>query len=154
LYAQEIHAEVQWRIGLARKAVKENNLNINIFSAGIYALKGEHASYNSVAVMKEYDVDIVTHTATPIEEIDINNMDIILCATNNHKRQLINQYPSASKKVYTFKEYAELDNNGEDIDIKDPWGNDMNTFRMCAAEISYCIDKIMKKIQNNTRKED
>lgn len=151
---QEIHVEVLWRIGLARKAARENNLDINIFSAGIFALKGEHASYNSVAVMKEYDVDIVTHTATPIEDINMDEMDIILCATNNHKRQLINQYPNASKKIYTFKEYAGLDNNGNDLDIKDPWGNDMNTFRMCAAEISYCIDNIIKKIQNNTRKED
>ena len=41
-----------------------------------------------------------------------------------------------------------LDKNGEDTDIGDPWGYDINTFRICAAEISLCVDKIIEKITN------
>ena len=140
--------------GLARKIVEEKNMDIKIYSAGIYAMKGEHASYNSVAVMKEYDTDIVTHTATPIEDINIEDMDLILCATDKHKRQILNTYSCAQGKTYTMKEYAGVDQNGTDLDIKDPWGNDFNTYRMCAAEISYCVDKIMDKIEKNIRKDD
>lgn len=132
--------------GLAKKIIKEKNLNIQVYSAGTFAMTGEHASYNSVAIMKEYDVDIALHEATNIEESNIQNMDLILCATKNHKSELISRYNNLKEKIYTMKEYAELDNNQTDMDIKDPWGYNINTFRICAAEISLCIDKIIEKI--------
>jgi len=135
--------------GLARKIAKENNLDMEIYSAGIFAMKGDHASYNSVAIMKEYDVDIVTHVATPIEEADVEDMDLILCATSSHKAQVIMRYPSVKGRAYTMKEFAGVDEDGKDLDIKDPWGYDMNTYRLCAAEISFCMDKIMERLKNN-----
>lgn len=134
--------------GLAKKQIKERNLNINVYSAGINAFTGEHASYNSVAVMKEYDVDILMHTSTHIAETNIRDMDLILCATSSHKKILIGMYPELTGKIYTIKEYADYDKNGEDPDIRDPWGYDINSYRMCAAEISVCVDKIIEKITN------
>ena len=35
-----------------------------------------------------------------------------------------------------------------DLDIKDPWGFDINTYRRCAKEIEDCIEKMMLKIKN------
>lgn len=134
--------------GLAKKEIKDKNLDINVSSSGIFAMKGEHASFNSVAIMKEYDVDIVTHTATPIEESKIEEMDYIFCATYGHKSQVIAKYPELEDKVYTMKEYASLSKDGEEMNISDPWGFDINTFRMCAAEISLCVDKIIEKLTN------
>lgn len=135
--------------GLAKKVVKEKQLDIEIYSAGIFAIKGEHASYNSVAIMKEYDVDIVTHTATPIEESNIEEMDLVLCATKKHKMQLVSKYPELAGRTYTIKEYAGDDKDSADTDIQDPWGYDLNMYRICAAEISYCVDKILKKCIGN-----
>lgn len=135
--------------GLAMKIVKEKQLDIEIYSAGIYAVKGEHASYNSVAIMKEYDVDIVTHTATPIEESKINEMDLVLCATKKHKMQVVSKYPELSDRTYTIKEYAGYNKESTNIDIQDPWGYDLNMYRICAAEISYCVDKIVEKFIEN-----
>lgn len=134
--------------GLAKKEISDKNLDINVSSSGIFAMEGEHASYNSVAIMKEYDVDIVTHRATQIEHANINDKDLILCATQNHKNQVIMRYPELKNRVFTMKEYAGLDKDGADMDIGDPWGYDINTFRMCAAEISLCVDKIIEKIAN------
>ena len=132
--------------GLAKKVIKDKNLNIEVYSAGIFAVTGEHASYNSVAIMKEYEVDIALHKATAIEKSNIEEMDLIFCATKNHKTQLIARYNNLKDKIFTMKEYAGIDNNGNDMDIKDPWGYNINTFRMCAAEISLCIDKIIEKL--------
>ena len=137
--------------GLAKKIIKEKKLDIEVYSAGIFAMDGEHASYNSVAIMKEYDVDLALHTATSIENSEIEKMDLILCATKNHKAQLISKYSDEKEKIFTMKEYAGLDNNGQDMDISDPWGYNMNTYRMCAAEISLCVDKIIEKLTINNK---
>ncbi len=132
--------------GLAKKIIKEKNLNIEVYSAGIFAQTGEHASYNSIAIMKEYDVDIVLHKATSVDESNIKEMDLILCATKNHKAELQARYNDLKDKIVTMKEYAGIDNDGTDMDIKDPWGYNLNTFRVCAAEISICVEKIIEKI--------
>lgn len=135
----------------AKKIVQEQHLDIQIFSAGTYASTGEHASYNSIEVMKDYDVDLSNHTATNISDSNINEMDLILCATNSHKIFLTHYYPDLAKKIYTMKEYADECSSPSDIDISDPWGYDINVYRMCAAEIIICVDKIIQKILHNMK---
>ena len=131
---------------LAKKQITEKKLNINVCSSGTFAITGEHASYNSIAVMKEYDVDLLFHKSTSINDVDLNSIDLILCATENHKRNLLSTHSELKDKIFTMKEYANIDNDGKDMDIKDPWGYDLNTYRMCAAEISLCVDKIIERL--------
>jgi protein-tyrosine phosphatase len=49
-------------------------------------------------------------------------------------------YPGLEGKVFTLKEYAGYDK--DDLNISDPWGGDLSTYRFCAAEINECIEKI------------
>ena len=74
-------------------------------------------------------------------------MDIILCATMSHKQSVVYLYPNLKEKVYTMKEYAKIDNNKQDMDIKDPWGYDINVYENCAREISNCLDMIIQNIK-------
>ena len=132
--------------GLFIKLIKDNNLKIDVYSCGIYAENGDYATYNAIEAARYYDADISNHRATNIRSSQIEDMDIILCATNAHKNMVISMYPELISKVYTMKEYAELDEDGKDMDIKDPWGYDMETYRRCIQEISLCIEKIIEKI--------
>ena len=70
-------------------------------------------------------------------------MDIILCATENHKRIVLYLYPNLKGKVYTIKEYANEDSN--DLDIDDPWGMDIETYRKCFKELYDNIKIINEK---------
>lgn len=133
--------------GLAKKIIEEKHLNIDVCSAGIHAYSGEAASYNSIAVMKEYDVDILLHKSRAFQDIDLEKIDYIFCATSNHKAYIQNYYPELKDKVYTLKEYAEFNDYQTNPDIKDPWGYDINSYRSCAAEISICVEKIIEKLE-------
>ena len=106
---------------LMEKMVEENNKeNIHVYSCGIYADSGELATYNAIEAMKEYNVDMQNHRATNINEIDMEKMDLILCATVSHKQMVLNMYPHLSGKVYTIKEYSDIGKEGQDMDISDP----------------------------------
>ena len=134
--------------GIMKKLLKDNNIkNIDVCSCGIYAENGDYATYNAVEAAKIYNANISEHRATNIRESKIEEMDIILCATNTHKQNILYMYPKLKGKVYTMKEYAELDRNGEDLDIKDPWGYDLNVYYNCVDEIYECLDKIIKKLK-------
>ena len=125
---------------MLKKKIKEENKPIEVYSCGIFAQNGDYPTNEAVEVMKEYGVDLSKHRATNIRNSKIEEMDVILCATTAHKNNVLNMYPELEGKVYTMKEYAGYDKN--DLDIKDPWGYDIDTYRRCAKEIDECLKKM------------
>ena len=128
--------------------IKKNNINdIEVYSCGIYAENGDLSTYNAIEVMQEYEINIKNHKATNIMNSNIKEMDLILCATNSHKIAVLDLYPELESKVYTIKEYVNYDREYHDkINIKDPWGYDLETYRYCAGEIDECLELLLNKI--------
>ena len=122
---------------------KKQNKDIQVYSCGVFAQNGDKSTKEAIEVMKEYTINLENHRATNIRNSDIEQMDIILCATTAHKNNVVNMYPNLEEKIFTMKEYVEYPKN--DLDIKDPWGFDINTYRRCAKEIEDCIEKMMLK---------
>lgn len=129
---------------MLEKKAKEENKDIEVYSCGVFAEDGDVPTYEGIDVMREYGIDLSKHRATNIRNSNIKDMDVILCATTSHKNNVISMYPELKEKVYTMKEYAGYDK--KDIDIKDPWGYGIATYRMCAAEIEDCINKYVEKL--------
>ena len=131
--------------GLMEKKIAENNLkNIQVYSCGIHAAIGDTPTYEAKTVMNEYGVDISKHLATNIRYSNIKDMDLILCATNSHKIAVLDMYPELIGKVYTMKEYVNYKRQYHSpIDIKDPWGYDIDTYRSCAGEIDECLELLI-----------
>lgn len=117
---------------------------IKVYSCGIFAEDGEMSMYTAIEAMKEYGIDLGEHRATNIRNANIEKMDLILCATRSHKYTVEQLYPDLKEKIYTIKEYANYE--GESLDIKDPWGYDIEIYRFCISEIEDCIQKIKKKL--------
>lgn len=133
---------------MLEKMVKEKD-NVEVYSCGIYADSGEPATYSAIDVMKEYGVDMNNHRARNIKETKIEQMDLILCATVSHKQLVLNMYPELIGKVYTLKEYVGIGKEGKNMDIKDPWGCNIETYKQCAEEIKQCLEML---IDNNSKK--
>lgn len=51
-------------------------------------------------------------------------------------------YPNLKDKIYMLREYVGMGTK----DIKDPWSYDISVYRMCAAEIDTCLDKLIEMI--------
>ena len=142
-------AMAEW---LLKQKLKDKKIeNIEVYSSGIYAQDGELSTWEARRVMMdEYSIDMSKHRATNIVNSKIKEMDLILCATSRHKRDVLRIYPELEGKVFTMKEYVGYDREYHDkIDIKDPWGYDIETYRSCVAEIDECLELLLKKIDNN-----
>ena len=132
--------------GMMKKLVNEKNIkDIEICSCGIYAETGDYSTYNAIEAAKLYGADISNHKSANIRNSNITEMDVILCATNSHKQNVLFLYPNLNGKVFTMKEYAGLDKNSNDMDINDPWGYDLNVYYNCAKEIEECLEKIVER---------
>lgn len=133
---------------LLKQKIKETGIgDIEVCSCGIYAQDGDTPTYEAKSVMQdEYGIDISSHRATNIRNSKIKEMDLILCATMRHKEAVIDIYPELKEKVFTMKEYINYDRKYHDkIDIKDPWGYDIETYRSCLSEIEECVNGILEK---------
>ena len=138
-------AMAEW---LLKQKIKDEKIEgIEVYSCGIYAQDGDIPTYEAKRVMQEeYGIDISGHRATNIKNAKIKEMDLILCATASHKMAVIEMYPKLKNKVYTMKEYVKYNRKYHDkIDIKDPWGYDIETYRSCVAEIEECVNGILEK---------
>ena len=121
----------------------ENNFLID--SCGIYANTGERATRNAIEAIKDYGINMENHRAKNVNELNLDEYDLIITLTNQHKRILRQIYPKINDKIYTLKEYTEPDTKY--IDIDDPWGFDINVYKSCAKEIVEYVDKLVEKMK-------
>lgn len=119
--------------------------DIFVSSCGTSAQTGERATTNAILSMKKYGVDLTNHKATNMFDIDVENYDLILCMTEQHKYNFLAYFPKLKGKVFTLKEYVLGENIGN-VDIDDPWGYGIKIYESCAEEIVDCVDKLLKKI--------
>lgn len=131
---------------MIKKLEEKNRKDIEIYSSGIFAMQDDRSTEEAILVMEEYGVDLKKHRAILTRKSNIEQMDLILCMTNSHKYSLIQMYPQLQKNIFTLKEYLSANEDKKDMDIKDPWGYDMVTYRFCAAEIDTCLDQLIEKI--------
>lgn len=139
-------AMAEW---LLKKKVKDlGRKDIEVYSCGIYAQDDDIPTWEAKSVMKdEYGINMDKHRATNIRNSKITEMDLILCATVSHKIAVLDMYPQLEGKVFTIKEYVSYKREYHDeMNIKDPWGYDMETYRSCVSEIEECIDLLINKI--------
>jgi protein-tyrosine-phosphatase len=133
---------------LLEKKLKElKREDIKVFSCGTFAETGDGPTNEAINVMKNFDVDLTGHRSINIKNSSIREMDLILCATNGHKLQVLSMYPEVEGRVYTLKEYVGYNKEyHKKIDLDDPWGYGDDVYRFCANEINECLDLLLKKI--------
>lgn len=110
----------------------------NIFkSRGLRVFVPSQASPNSISEMHERGIDITGHVSAQLTLDDIKNADLILAMTTEHKNAIIKACPEAHKKVFTLGEYSKAAD-----EIPDPFGGDLEQYRICADTIEKCVRNI------------
>lgn len=123
---------------LLEKIAKDKGLNIEVKSAGIFALDGQKASANAIEVMKSEGIDLENHRARIIHRDLLEEADLILTMSKSHKKALLSKFDFVKGKVYTLKEYA----YGKEEDIEDPFGGDIRDYRRAKEEIKEALKQL------------
>lgn len=126
--------------GLMNKIAIEEDLDVRIESAGLFAAEGSPASDEAIEAMKKYDVDLSDHRAKQITPELIEKSDVILTMTAAQK-MLLSEV--AGDKTYTLCEYA-----GTEGDIADPFGGDLEEYEEVAQMIYFALQSISEKLNN------
>ncbi len=104
------------------------NQGVQVVSAGLAAAHGSPASPESVELMKEQGLSLDDHASQPLTEQMLRHADLILTMTNNHRRAIVDSFPSAAPRTFVLMP----DGN----DVADPIGGPIEMYQSCAFQIA------------------
>lgn len=117
--------------GICNKKIEERRLkNITCQSCGLGAFTGDRASANAVEALKKYGVDISQHRSRQINQYILDETDIMICMTENHKKAVMSVKPDCKILVPS---------NG----ISDPYSGDLAVYQKCADSLADYIDRLL-----------
>ncbi len=96
---------------------------MHVESAGVAANGGTRATRDAVQVMKERGLDLSTHRSRPLSAADWLHFDLLIALTPEIAQTLREQGADAAKL--------------KTLDIPDPYGKDIDTYRATAAAIEH-----------------
>ena len=129
------------RSPMAEGIMRKNCPLWEVSSAGVSGFEGESASANAVLVSADMGVDIENHRARPVSREMVEEADIVLTMTLSHKAILEKMFPEFKEKIFTLGEYS-----GENKDVSDPFGGDIDIYKKCFLEIEEMVKKCYDKI--------
>lgn len=127
---------------LLRKKAKEEGLELEVDSAGIFAIDGGPISDKSIEVLRRDGIYIEDYKSQMASEELLKKQDLVLTMSRGHKTSLLSSYDFLDKKVYTMKEYAY---NIEE-DVLDPFGGSLDIYLSTKEELEEIINDIVKKL--------
>lgn len=118
----------------------ESVKTIEVISRGTIVLFPEPANPKACAVLKNNDLSIEDHTATPLMPEDITEHTLILTMTEKQKQHILENYEMA-KEVYTIKEFVGLEG-----DVVDPYGGTLLDYEECFNLLSQLVKKTIYQL--------
>ncbi|MCL7747917.1 low molecular weight protein arginine phosphatase [Halalkalibacter alkaliphilus] len=116
---------------------------IEVKSAGVQAFPNSPASEGTKAVLAEKGIS-AEHASQLVTEELLDWADVILTMTTSHKEMIKVFYPHVNEKLFTLKEF--VDPHSYDLDIADPIGGPIDSYRQTAEQIEQCLDIVTKKL--------
>ncbi|MEQ6390175.1 low molecular weight protein arginine phosphatase [Bacillaceae bacterium S4-13-58] len=118
----------------------------NVKSAGVYAGQGMPASEGTQNALQAKGIPC-EHQSQPVSKEVIDWADLILTMTEEHKQALIMEFPETGRKVFTLKEYVNIDSN-ESRDIMDPFGGPQHVYEKTFEELEKYVELLVEKLEN------
>ena len=103
-----------------------------VCSRGISAYPGQPAAKNAVEVMREFGCDLSSHRAANLTDSELDAADIFICMTAEHAKILKMSGVNESKI--------------EVLNVADPFGGNIETYRLTAAEIKRKLEVVYGNI--------
>ena len=122
-----------------------------IHSAGTHAIEGLPAEPYAIDAVKTYGVDISAHRSRPLDRVMTNNDNLILVMANQHLDIIQKNNRCQSANVHLLCGFCAGD---ELVDIPDPYGGSLRTYRECARMIYGCLERLVNHLTGNLDSEN
>ncbi|MDP2315444.1 MAG: low molecular weight protein arginine phosphatase [Pseudomonadota bacterium] len=130
---------------LARRYAEERGWRVEVQSAGTHAMTGEPAAPNSVKAVREVGGDLSEHRSQPVTDALVAWADRILVMEMRHAQDVRERFPASDEKVQLLGTFGGL------VEISDPYGSWIFTYRRRRDEIRACVEACMDRLPPRPR---
>ena len=122
------------------KSLTENE-NIPAISRGLVVLFSEPVNEKAVSVLENHGLACAVEFSKELTKEDITENTLILTMTDKQKKQAIDKY-EIENNIFSIKEF-----NGEEGEVKDPYGGTLVDYEECYNELLRLIKKTIYKLE-------
>lgn len=131
--------------GIARMYADARGWAVEVRSAGTHAIAGNAAAPNSVKAIREIGGDISGHRSQPIDDELVAWADRILVMEMRHAQSVRQRHAGADEKVQLLGTFGGL------VEIDDPYGSWIFTYRRRREDIRRCVENFMDRLPPHPR---
>ena len=131
---------------LKNELIKNNNLEIQVSSAGTSAFTGTPADSEMMNFLLEKDIPSENHSSRMLTGDNIEWADTILVMEDYHLDFILSSWPEAEGKVQKLGKYVALDQTEDDI--PDPYGQSTYHYRAAQSQITLAVSNLFKTISS------
>ena len=119
---------------IARRLLEEEGIDdVEVSSAGTFALEGGCASSGSLEVARENGLDLESFTTRRLTSELLDRADLVLVMEPGHRSGVLGLSPVADMKTKLLGELAAF--RGADAAVADPFGGTLDSYRRTFAKI-------------------
>ena len=122
------------------KSLTENE-SIPAISRGLVVLFSEPVNEKAVSVLENHGLTCAVEFSKELTKEDITENALILTMTDKQKKQAIDKY-EIENNIFSIKEF-----NGEEGEVKDPYGGTLVDYEECYNELLRLIKKTIYKLE-------
>jgi protein-tyrosine phosphatase len=129
-------------MGLFQKLVSDESPDWSISSAGLWAENGFPPAQNTLAVLRDRNIEIGEFRSRPMNEELLKEYHLVLTMERGQKEALKAAFPGLASRIYLLSEMA-----GKSNDIVDPVGSPLTDYEHTAQEIEQILSQGIKRIR-------
>ncbi len=114
---------------------------VQVESAGTWAVVGGGASHGSVQAMAARGLDLVGHRGRQLDGHMVAGADLILVMEEAHRHAIFNGWPGALRRTFLLSEMV-----GEHDDVDDPYGGAQADYDAAAVIIADYVRRGLARI--------
>jgi protein-tyrosine-phosphatase len=130
---------------LARRYAEERGWAVEVKSAGTHAIAGEPAAPNAVKAVREVGGSLADHRSQPMDSALVDWAERILVMEMRHAADIRGRFPASDEKVQLLGTFGGL------VEIGDPYGSWIFTYRRRRDEIRNCVESFMDRLPPRPR---
>lgn len=123
---------------MLRAALKEHGMmdEIQVLSAGTYALSGAPASTGAQRAMQRRGLSLADHRSRAVTGVLLETCSLIVGLTQSHINQLRMMYPDCPTPMIAF----------DDPPVSDPYGGDDAAYEQAACDIQRQLPALIQHL--------
>lgn len=119
-----------------RYVLKEEKIECEIMSRGLIVLFEEPFNQKAELIMYNHGMEINSKSAVQLQKEELEGRVLVLTMTFADKLKIIEDF-GFTGDVYTLKEYV-----GNDDDLLDPYGEEIDVYEACYQDIYGVIEQV------------